>query len=91
MEPVYSEWKFVVDADNRRKVHKCPYCDDFYAYLMMRYVTDREGETEKQFRVECPICKHAGKTYLHESIAIRSWEVRENDPIPLPPKKKRRW
>ena len=58
---------------------------------MMRYVTNRDGETEKQYRVECPVCDHKGKTYLHESVAIKSWEVRENDPVPPPPRRRQHW
>lgn len=91
MEPVYSEWKIYVNAHNQRELQHCPYCEQPVAYLMTRYVTNRDGETERQFRVHCPVCNHTGKTYLHESIAIKSWEVRENDPLPLPPKKRRRW
>ena len=73
-QPVYSEWK------ETHEIYYCPYCERNTANMMARFVTNRDGEKERQFRVECPVCDHAGKTYLHKSIAAQSWEVRENDP-----------
>ena len=89
MEPSYSEWKEVVNAYNHKRLLYCPYCDSHSAFLMSRYVTNRDGETERQYRVYCPLCRHNGKTYMHESIAEKSWEVRENDPPPKPPRRRR--
>ncbi len=79
MEPVYSDWKRDMKAGNKYELQYCPYCDNRRAFLMKRFVTNRDGETEVQFRVECPVCKRTGKTYLHESIAIMSWEGKEHD------------
>lgn len=85
MEPSYTEWTYVL-TDRKYRIYKhCPYCDKNCAYTMMRYYTNRDGETERQYRVECPICKHKGKTYLHQNIAEQSWEVRENDPETISP------
>ena len=65
MEPVYSEWKRVVNANREHELYYCPYCENSRAFLMNRYITNRDGETERQFRVECPVCEHKGKTYMH--------------------------
>ena len=91
MEPKYTEWKPLVDGHNRRHIQYCPYCEDSFAIMMIRYCTDREGEVEKQFRVECPVCHHTGKTYLHESVAEQSWKTRENDPPPEKVYRRGRW
>ena len=80
MEPSYSEWKPVIDANNHYITGYCPYCGDDSARMMKRYYTNRDGESEAQFRVECPVCKNHGKTYLHESIAQISWDGQEHDP-----------
>lgn len=77
MEPTYSEWKKVTNSSNKYELQYCPYCENRRAFLMSRFVTNRDGETEKQFRVECPVCNRSGKTYLHESVAILSWEGKE--------------
>ncbi len=82
MEPKDTEWKALVNAYNQREIKYCPYCERSTAVMNIRYHTNRDGETERQYRVECPVCKHTGKTYLHESVAAMSWEVRENDPEP---------
>lgn len=89
MEPTYSEWKNYIQSGNQSELLYCPYCDNSHAVMRVRYHTNRDGETEKQFRVECPICNHAGKVYLHESIAKMSWGVRENDPPKNPPIRRR--
>jgi len=80
MEPVYSEWRPVIDGHNRRQMIYCPYCERGSATMMKRYMTNRDGETEQQFRVECPVCNNTGKVYLHMSVAELSWGSRENDP-----------
>ena len=91
MEPIYSPWKESLNAYKQMEMVRCPYCEKWTGRMMIRYVTNRDGETEKQYRVECPICQHAGKVYLHKSVAEKSWEVRENDPIPepLPPRRRK--
>ena len=77
-EPSVTEWKSLKNANKQIVTCKCPYCmKDYNAKMMVRYRTDRNGETEKQYRVECPICKHVGKTYLHESVALLSWNAQE--------------
>lgn len=91
MEPVYSAWKPLFDAYNRKKLQRCPFCEENTAVMMTRYTTNRDGETEKQYRVECPVCKKTGKTYLHESVAYQSWVARENHPKPKPVYRKGRW
>ena len=82
MEPVYSEWKPVIDAHNRQKRIYCRYCSKDFAKLMKRYHTNRDGERETQYRVECPMCKSEGKVFLHESIAELSWDAGEKPTIP---------
>lgn len=91
MEPVYSEWKTLIDAYNQRRMIYCPYCERPTAHMMQRYVTNRDGETERQYRVECPVCNSVGKVYMHTSIAELSWNAREQDKPPEPeqPKRKR--
>ena len=79
MEPSYTEWKPFVNAQNEFVTVYCPYCQDHRAKMMSRYVTNRDGETERQYRVTCPVCERSGKTYLHENIARRSWETCEQD------------
>lgn len=89
MEPKYSEWKALIDAYNRKKMIYCPYCDKPNAYMMQRYVTNRDGETERQYRVECPVCNSVGKVYMHTSTAELSWNAREQDkPLDPEPQKK---
>ena len=78
-EPVYSEWRPLEKPGRRRELQYCPYCERPVALVLFRYYTDRNGETERQYRVECPICSNHGKTYLHENIAIMSWLSREHD------------
>lgn len=80
MEPSYSEWKPLMTTQMHYVVEHCPYCEKTTAKMMCRFVTDREGQTERQYRVECPICQHHGNTYFHESTARLSWHGRENDP-----------
>lgn len=88
-EPSYSDWIPVVDANNRRHLRYCPYCERRVALMLGRYYTNRDGEKERQFRVECPVCGNTGKVYLHESIAEMSWEAREHDPLPPLPRRRR--
>ncbi len=93
-EPTYTEWKPVVDAHNHYETAYCPYCDNYIARMMKRFYTNRDGESEAQFRVECPLCKTHGKTYMHESVAKISWDGREHDgqePDPYLRKAKRRF
>ena len=80
MEPGYSDWKVSVNAHNQKETVYCPYCGEFSAQMMIRYYTNNDLETERQYRVHCPVCNNIGKTYLHKSVAEKSWEVRENDP-----------
>lgn len=80
MEPAYSEWKPVINALGHYENRHCAYCDRGSARMMKRFYTNRDGETEAQFRVECPFCKVHGKTYMHESIAGISWDGMEHDP-----------
>lgn len=80
MEPGYSEWKQIVNAHNEKETVYCPYCGDYTAQVMLRYYTNKDLETEPQYRVHCPVCNKTGKTYLHKNIAEKSWEIRENDP-----------
>lgn len=82
MEPKATEWKPLLNAYKHKELRYCPYCKTHTAVMNVRYYTNRDEETERQYRVECPICKHAGKVYLHESVAALSWEGRENDPEP---------
>ena len=93
MEPSYSEWKPVVDAEYRYKTYSCGDCDCELAQLMKRFYTNRDGESEAEFQVQCPICGAKGKVYHRESTAVMSWNGREHDPNrkdPFEPKKKRR-
>lgn len=89
MEPTYTEWKEAVDAHNHFLTRYCPHCGEHNAKVMKRFYTNRDGESEPQYRVECPICKKKGKTYSHESVASMSWSGMEHDPNSgiRPPKK----
>ena len=78
MEPSYTEWKPYLNASKQERMLYCPNCERNVAKLMKRFYTNRDGETEAQFRVECPICKECGKTYLHESVARLSWAGNEH-------------
>lgn len=89
MEPGYSEWKDVINAQNEREEVYCPYCEKYTGRVKIRYYTNKDMETERQYRVHCPVCNNIGKTYLHKSVAVKSWEARENDP-PQEPKPRRR-
>ena len=80
MEPTYSDWKHLVNANKQYVTEYCPYCGRATAYMMIRYHTNRDGETERQYRVECPICENHGKTYIHQSVAEMSWQSKEGDP-----------
>lgn len=80
MEPSCTEWKPALTPDRKPIAERCPYCSRPVAKMMKRYITNRDGETEAQYRVECPMCGHRGNTYFHESVARISWENRENDP-----------
>ena len=80
MEPTYSDWKKLVNAHKQYVTEYCPYCEQRTAYMMLRYHTNRDGETERQYRIECPICQRNGKTYIHQSVAEMSWQSREGDP-----------
>lgn len=91
MDLTYTEWKPMVDAHNRKHTIYCPNCSMHSAVMMTRFMTGREGDTERQYRVECAACKKTGKTYLHESVAEMSWEARENDPPPKPVYKRGKW
>lgn len=93
MEPGYSEWKQIVNAHNENETVHCPYCGNYIAQVMLRYYTNNDMETEQQYRVYCPVCDKTGKTYLHKSLAKKSWEVRENDPPkePMPGRRGRYW
>ena len=82
MEPLYSNWKYVIKADNRKDLLYCPTCQRPIASLMHRYVTGRDGERYEQFRVECPICQKHGVTYQNRNVAVQSWSTRENEPKP---------
>ena len=92
-EPVYSEWKPLEKAGRRRDLQYCPYCERPVAFMMMRYYTGRDGDIQKQYRIECPVCQNHGKTYMHESVALMSWSSREHDrpKEEEPPKKRRRF
>jgi len=77
-EPSYSDWKPVKNADRQIETHKCEFCfKKDAAKMMTRYYTDRNGEKEQQYRVECPLCKTIGKTFLHKSVALLSWKAQE--------------
>lgn len=80
MEPTYTEWKPDVTAKNEFLTRYCQHCCEDSAKVMKRFYTNRDGETEAQYRVECELCKRTGKTYLHESVATISWNGLEHDP-----------
>lgn len=90
MEPSYTEWKPDLNASKQEKYIYCPDCERHVAKLMKRFYTNRDGESEAQYRVECPICKAHGKTYMHESVAKLSWSGNEHKPKTAEPYFKRR-
>ena len=89
MEPVYSDWRYVINGNNLKELFFCPECQRPVAALMRRYVTDRNGERYEQYRIECQICQAKGKTYQNRNVAIQSWGGGEHlPPPPKPPKRK---
>lgn len=91
MEPSYSEWKPVINAGNIMHMYSCNVCDCNRVLLMKRFYTDRNGESEAEFQVRCPICGTVGKVYHRENTAVMSWNGREHNPTrPNPFEEKRR-
>jgi len=80
VETTYSDWKNVINADNRKEMIYCPKCQRPVAYLTHRHATDRNGERFEQFRVVCGGCGDTGKTYQNQIVAILSWNGQEQTP-----------
>lgn len=71
----YTEWEA---CENFRR--NCIKCCDNTAIMKKRMVTNRDGESHTEYKIECPYCKSRTEVHLSRNLTIFDWDGQQ-EPI----------
>lgn len=61
----------------------CRECNDFHGVLMKRIVTGRDGDTHKEYKIECESCGQKSGVHMSRNLTIYDWEGHQEEPDSL--------
>lgn len=81
----YTEWK---QCDNIYRY--CAKCKSNLAVLEKRLMTGRDGDSHKEYRIQCTCCGQKSDVHMSMNLTIFDWEghQEEKDPLKLYRRKK---
>lgn len=74
----YTEWKL---CDG--KLHYCKNCMHHSGILERRIVTGRDGDSHKEYRIQCPDCGQKSDVHMSKNLTIFDWEGHQEADDPL--------
>lgn len=70
-----SEWKQYVEHDGKIINYKCEFCKRGSGRMYRRFVTEKSGETRKEYKITCSICGRSTGLHYHKRLTRQIWDA----------------
>lgn len=70
-----AEWRVFIESDKTVRNYFCTECKVFSGLMHTRTVTDRDGNTHREYKVVCQKCSKTGPLHWSKSLSEFSWQA----------------